>query len=403
MGGQQGYSKVTTNNLIFAYDTGDKINSYKGRPTDNLIANAGISIYNNVGGDVSITLTQTSDSYKGASIWKEVITPTTSTGVSYLTNGNNPGIGVVTTGGGGIANRYTGHTIFFKPVGPMFSSPIFTNYSNIAGWQSSDQYESMGDGWFRAKVLWYDTVTRTDGKYWAINPSGATINVPITIYWAGPFKEDLNSTTISQFINGTRSVTQGLINLANPAATLDLTSVSFDSNAQIVFDGTDDYVSTNGVTDASLNSSSWTMEAVVKFDTVSKAGSVDNAIFGHGVASNSNGLHLGERTAKAYFGFYNNDLIGTITLSAGKYYLIHWVYNQSTASKTIYVNGVYDVTSTQTAYTGTGNNFEVGRYPWAPAYLMDGNIYVGKIYSRTLTQAEITQNYNHYKTRFSLT
>jgi hypothetical protein len=400
MGGQQGYSKVTTNNLIFAYDTGDKINSYKGRPTDNLIANAGISIYNNVGGDVSITLTQTSDSYKGASIWKEVITPTTSTGVSYLTNGNNPGIGVVTTGGGGIANRYTGHTIFFKPVGPMFSSPIFTQYSNISGWQSTNQYEDMGDGWFRAKVLWYDTVTRTDGKYWAINPSGATINVPITIYWAGPFKEDLNSTTISQFINGTRSVTQGLINLSNPAATLDLTSVSFHSNAQVTFDGTDDYISIAN----STSYGNFTAEVVIK--PTSYPGNAASAISTEYPGSNSTvNFTIGFDVSQFMGGFFN--------ASSGGWHQIftslptlnvysHYVLTYNGAQMVFYKNGSSIGTLNTTDIAAGGNPIRIGRRWDNPDYF-PGKIDVAKIYNKALTQSEIKQNYNHYKTRFSLT
>jgi hypothetical protein len=231
-------------------------------------------------------------------------------------------------------------------------------------------------------------------SYWF--PSAANIDVDISNIQV---EQNSHRTT---FVAGTRSVTNSLLDLSVTGKTIDVTNVSFDSNSQIVFDNTNDYISTSGITDASLNSNSWTAEAVVKFGSVNKAGSVDNAIFGHGVASNSNGLHLGERTSKAYFGFYNNDLIGTITLSAGVYYLIHWVYNQGSFSKTIYVNGVYDTATTQTAYTGTGNNFEIGRYPWAPAYLMDGNIYIAKIYNRTLSSIEIANNYRAYKSRFNL-
>jgi len=45
-----GYSKVTTNGLVFAYDTSDTRNSYRGRPTNNLLAGSGMSTYNNVPG-----------------------------------------------------------------------------------------------------------------------------------------------------------------------------------------------------------------------------------------------------------------------------------------------------------------------------------------------------------------
>ena len=176
--------------LIFHFDTGDIYNSYLGRPTTNMLSDS-MSNYNNVGGSVTTTLTLNGDYYRGAPVYKQVLTPLDGSGVSWLTAGNNPGLGVVHGGGGGTANRYTGFSIFFKPTVPMHSTPIYLSYSNIGGWQCySCPPEDMGDGWFRAFVLWYNTVTQSDGKYWAINPATASLNVPITIYWAGPFKQD---------------------------------------------------------------------------------------------------------------------------------------------------------------------------------------------------------------------
>jgi hypothetical protein len=154
-------------------------------------------------------LVATTETYKGATVWKQTLTPLTANGVSWLSNGNNPGIGAVIWGaGGGLANRFTGHSIFFKPTVPMNGVPIYTQYSNIPGYQSSTNYNDMGDGWFRANVIWYDTVTRSDGKFWAINPLSSTLNTPIDIYWAGPFKEDRNdSLVVASFVNGTRGAT----------------------------------------------------------------------------------------------------------------------------------------------------------------------------------------------------
>lgn len=186
---------VVTNGLVFYYDMNNYKKSWNGAPTTNLVGDS-MSIYNNVPGDVSASLVTTGEYYRSAPIYKLTLTPTTASGVSYLTGGNNPGIGVVTGGGGGTANRYTGHAIFYRPTVSMTSTPLYTNYSNIPGWGAgslgSNRSVDMGDGWYRGEVLWYDTVTRSDGKYWAINPAGATLNVPIHIFWAGPFKEDRN-------------------------------------------------------------------------------------------------------------------------------------------------------------------------------------------------------------------
>jgi hypothetical protein len=206
--------RISTDGLVFYYDMGNLNKSWSGLPTTNLVGD-GMSIYNNVPSDVSISLTATSEKYKGATVYKQVITPITATGVSYLTGGGNPGIGVVSGGGGGEASRYTGHAIFYKPTTAMHGTPLFTNYSNIAGWGAgplgSNRSISMGDGWFRGEVIWFDTVTRSDGKYWAINPANASLNIPITIYWAAPFKEDRNdSTFVSPYTTGTRLANNNL-------------------------------------------------------------------------------------------------------------------------------------------------------------------------------------------------
>lgn len=395
-----GFSKTVTDGLIFGYDTGDIRNSYLGRPTTNLLG-TGMSIYNNVGGSVSATLTTNGEYYRGAPVYVQTLTPLDGSGVSWLSNGNNPGIGVVTGGGGGEANRYTGHSIFFKPTVPMHSVPIYLHYSNIGGWQNCcTPPEDMGDGWFRAYVIWYDTVTRSDGKYWAINPLTATQGAPITVYWAGPFKEDLNIQNVSQYTPSSRTNTQAFRDFKSTYS-IDVTNMSFTSDVapKTVFDGTNDYTITN-IPDVNLNGGSWTMEAVVKFNAVSKGG--DNAIFGHGTNSTRNGLHLAERSSAVYFGFYSNDLGGTTTLVANKYYHICWVYNHSTAEKIIYVNGAFDNSAVQATYTGTGNNFEIGRYPWSTSSLMSGDIPVAKMYNRVLTAGEAKQNYNLYRTRFNM-
>ena len=47
------------------------------------------------------------------------------------------------------------------------------------------------------------------------------------------------------FTTGTRSVTQGLKDLTG-RSTIDLSNVSFDANAQMTFDGTDDYATVSG-------------------------------------------------------------------------------------------------------------------------------------------------------------
>jgi hypothetical protein len=399
---------TVNDSVIFAYDVADIVNSYKGRPTDNLVANATLNVYNNVTSDVTATITQTSDYYKGAPIWKETITPTTSAGVSYLTNGNNPGIGVYHTGGGGIANRYAGHTIFFKPIGPMYSAPIFTNYSNIVGWQSSQQYDDMGDGWFRAKVLWYDTTTRTDSKYWAINPAGAIIDAPITIYWAGPFKEDLNSQYISQFVNGSRSVTNSLLDLSGRGYSINLTDISFDSNLQIYFDGTNDVIYIPSVnTLGGMANHTW--EMMVKSPGLGSGKTIGGLLCpDYGMISYIDG------SGNIVYYLYNSDTssyIFILSTSGVNYFDNKWHHivcsRQNYGTGRIYVDGQLKVESGNTGgWSGTtiwsNMSTSIGNNPNDAYYNLNGSIAITKIYNRALTIDEVKNNYSQYKSRFNL-
>lgn len=387
----QGYSSIATNGLVFAYDTADTRNSYLGRPTTNILANTPLYIYNNVPGSVSATLTATSETYRGATVYKETLTALDSSGASWLSGCNNPGIGVYTGGGGGNANQYSGHSIFFKPTTPMCGCPCYTNYSNIGGWQSNCNIEDMGDGWFRAYVLWYNTVTQGDGKYWAINPASTAVGQTVTVYWAGPFREDLNSTAISQFVNGSRSSTGALLDLSGKN-TVTPTNNPYTSpaiNPQLNFDATDDFIDTNFPAQTVANV---TMEAVV-YDT--RNNSSYRAIIQNNVNSDD-----------ALYIYPNNTLGfwpcggGSLTVPANQWNHVAVTYNGS--SFTYYVNGVSQTINSTCADITDFQFLRIGGWGTGDGERWGGQIAVAKVYNRALSSNEMLQNYYHYKTRYNL-
>lgn len=401
-----GGPNVVNSGLIFGYDTGQPAFSnnlgtrlYRGRPTTNEQSGIGMSTYNNVPGNVSSVLEGLSETFQGAQVIKQTLTPADASGVSYLSNGNNPGIGVVTSGGGGQGGVYTGHSIFFKPTVPMHSSPIFTNYSNIGGWQSSNLYEAVGDGWFRAYVTWYGTNTGNDGKYWAINPLQAVVNQPIVIYWAGPFREALNSQAVSPYVYSSRGTSEALIDQRR-LRTIDLSGVSFSSTTNaILFDGSDDNINT-GINNVGNNI---TYEAVVNS------------------SGNATGYNMFFGQLLPYIGVLGgnriifSDSIGGIqstieggSLSTGVNYHVVCTrsYNGSSCTNTIYVNGTQVAQGTFSgAYTGDsyyGDTINIGDGQsgnWYPFY---GSIHVARLYNRALSATEISQNFQAFKPRFGL-
>lgn len=434
-----GSGPFITKGITWGFDTGVPVFSnntntryFLGRPTTNLSEEVTISTYNNVSGNVSSVLETQVDGlgrgllFRGAEIVKQTLTPLDSTGVSYLTNGNNPGIGVVTGGGGGSANIYTGHSIFFKPTVPMHTSPIFTNYSNIGGWQSSNLYEDVGDGWYRAYVTWFNTTTQSDGKYWAINPRQAFVNQPIVIYWAGPFKESLNTSTVSPYVLTSRSNTNSLIDLSRNR-TISLSTVSFDSNNKLTFDGTDDTIDT-GIAMSSLSAiSNFTFEVVMKINSYPTAASANayNETTRAGVvlgATNYAGAAIywagnSSGTGMSVYGFIRgNDAYrntNTYALSTGQYYHLTMVNNYTSSTLTLFVNGVqYSQVATATQeYNGSlissAGNIGIckpqvdGGGTLNYSYL-NCEIAIAKIYNYALKPDEVTRNYTSYKKRFGI-
>jgi hypothetical protein len=393
--------QIVLDGLTMVLDAANSL-SFRGIPTTNLLANSGMSTYNNVGGDVISNLGPTTETYRGAVVWKQTLTAISANGVSWLSNGNNPGIGVVTGGGGGLANRYTGHSIFFRPTVAMHSAPIFTCYSNIGGWQSCGNYDDMGDGWFRANVIWFNTVDGNDGKYWAINPLLATINVPIDIYWAGPFKEDRNdSQVVSPFVNGVRGTTVatggGWADRSKGANNGELVNgVGYNSSnlGGLVFDGVDDYVTAPN-TSLIHRTSNWAYSAWVNFNgtpslgTIFENGSWTSCLL---IRFETNGITI--YSMSSFWGKFN------LSPTLGIWYKLDFIRNGNSID--FYLNGVYSQSLSFTADIQPSSNLFIGMSQHAAGQCFNGKIAQASIYNRALTPSEINQIYNATKGRFGL-
>lgn len=394
---------IVTNGLVMYYDMINTAKSSVGAPTTNISTGIGIGAYLNTPSDVTSSLTVTSETYKGQPVYKQVLTPITATGVSYLTNAGNPGIGVVTGGGGGAAARFTGHSIFFKPAvdrsGLNASTPIYTHYSNIGGWQSTGNYDDMGDGWYRAHVIFYSAGGGSDGKYWAINPAGATLGVPITIYWAAPFKEDRNdSTHVSPYVNDTRSNTQSILDLTGNN-TVTANSLTYASDSTFSFNGTNSVVTSPSIT---LN-----LNAGVSMEMIFRSTDIQSRSQGY----------MSFSPAPQYVNFYSagtgalrwetwqnagsvgGAFYGPTNLVNNTWYHAVGTYSSDGASR-LYINGIQvgSATYAATSYGSLTSTIRIGEY----AGHLSGSISTSKIYNRALSAAEVQQNFNALRGRYGL-
>jgi hypothetical protein len=392
--------KIVTSGLIFYYDMGNTTKSWRGVATTNVHANQVLYTYNNVSANVTATIEATSETYRGATIYKQTLTPINATGVSQLSAGNNPGIGVYTANGGGTANTYTGYSIYFKLGVPGHTSPIFTNYSNVAGYLSSANYNYVGDGWYRGHVIWYDTVTRSDSKYWAINPASATLNVPIVVYWCAPFREDRNdSTFVSPFVNGTRANTASVLDLTN-RNTITANSLTYVSDGTFSFNGSTNYITTTN-TGMSHGTDNFSYSCWVKFAGLPGLGTIfENGFYTAGIL-----IRFETNVIRIYAQYsttsYTNAF--SFTPTVGQWY--HLVITRVGNNLLLYSNGILQSTitfGTSINVVPSNNLMFIGMSQHQAGQCFNGQIAHASVYSKALSAEEVKQNFAAQRGRFGI-
>lgn len=380
---RHGHGKIAgTDALVFAYDVGDTVNSYKGEPTENLFIDPH---FNDV-----------------ANNWGNV------------TQYNSGGI----DGGayGGSSNTWS-----FKQNVNIISGEIYTikGYvrmpSNNANVRIALDNSDLGNVYVDTAGEWtyfeYTTPPATSTRAEIIyildsSKSGNEVQ-------ADKFQLEQKDHA-TPFVNGVRSSTEGIKDLTGKN-TIDISNVSFDSNAQMEFDGTDDKVeltdnllSKLGVNSGADNDVPYSMECVFKINSnPSGVGSSGYSLMGHAssggiglqVFDDDGGIHIN-------FGYRGNSNYTFNSKDIEKDKLYHVVCTRDYASESshskCYINGNLEgAVNTDLSVDNTNDPFQIGAAEGRIGYL-DGSVYMGKIYSRALTSQEVLQNYRHYKTRFKI-
>ena len=414
-----GYGKVVTSGSVFMYDTGDFYNSYKGQPGTNITTGVGRNYdgYNRTTYDVGVFF-ETNGYTEVVNI--PALGPTTVQSVEI--NNSAPGQACCPnlynyTGGWNspiwLPNQIYSYQIIYK-CRSGYTHPNFMyhyeftsggGYLTEYGVFTTDKQESLGDGWYHAwntfttnasaalgyTGLWYYQYYVADKLSIAavsISP-GDTIRPPQQIIPSGT----------------TRSATQGLLPIIGDSS-INLSNVSFNSNAQMYFDGTDDRIALADGT--KWFSNDWTYEMVVKFS--SNNGNYQGLLWGEGDTGGGSGLQM-LLTLYNYTYFHyriNNSNTGwdytntsNITFTPANYNHIVWQFNNGITN--IYINGnLFHTDSSRGSYTGgTNSPLYVGSRNDV-AYPFSGQMPVLKRYNRMITPNEVKQNYNKYKTRFNL-
>ncbi len=367
-------------NLVFGYDLGDVSNSYKGEPTENLAPNAdfttsahpdyvvvynsfysgGAAVKNSSGNKSQYQLTNSIPVLAG-----EIYTVTTR---HYFSSDFNTGL----------------RTAFCYELSNGTHHNLF---GTVKGEWETRSYTFTITQNGNMRIAPYMSSTFTAGY--------------VIIDWIQVEKKS----HATQFTAGTRSATQGLLDLTGNS-TINLSNVSFDSNAKPIWDGTDDYIAVTrrqyGVNEA------WTTELV--FKPTDDTDTSWNGLFGGGLG------------AGGYWMFHSS---GNLTYYEGYDGTTRITYRAWTKGNT-FIAGVYHhltITYTPTsATTGTYNLYYNGgektdSFSWTFGwtYSLDmqfigaGNgrfgtndVHYFKQYDRALTASEVQSNYRAVKSRFNI-
>ena len=396
---RHGYGKIAgADALVFAYDTGDTRNSYRGEPTTNLLPN-GVAAGHNSGGYGNVVTVTDATTEKGPG-WKKVTISNRGSNFriiqwTYLSmSANIMYCHSVVFDWGNMRDK--GYFIYFDGTGTGTRS--YYRPGDYVNTGSTNINSTMPDGKFAG------TITHTASHLHAFFIGNYTTGVSglDDYFYYKEYQVEVNSHP-TQYTASTRSSTQGLLDLTGNR-TIDLANVSFDSNSQVTFDGTNDYLS---FPYTQSNPNLFSVETVFYHTAHSSDTNIGHILVMPYNGSNAwiyslNGtdskLQLRHHNYSASSTSYN--VAYTTGLDLNKWY--HTVATDDGTNVKLYVNG--ELVKTQASATSTTNGTmtcKVGSWPTSNTSFA-GDIPVVKIYNRALTADEVRNNYNLYRTRFNI-
>jgi len=168
------------------------------------------------------------------------------------------------------------------------------------------------------------------------------------------------------------------------------------NSGSIVFDGVDDSIQL-GKTAAQLGFANASFSVSIWFNS-SNTGN-DSPLFSTNGGGVNTYLHYNLRGGVLYMGFYGNDVNGG-SVSNNVTYCATFVYDISgSGTQSIYRNGVLVASTPGHAALQSGAAFKIGGV-YGGAYV--GKIYQVLAYNKSLSAAEVLQNFNTQKGRFGL-
>jgi hypothetical protein len=172
----------------------------------------------------------------------------------------------------------------------------------------------------------------------------------------------------------------------------------------IVFDGSNDYVTTGNELDPVADglfadsSSSWSVTSWFNSDTVASG---DRAITGKGGGTGSSATYVTYQSSGNLNVRLRGGTITTVSsISANTWYQVTVTWDGTTAKS--YLNGAFTTNLAVGTASKQTNNFCIGATASGVNNFFDGKISFTSVYDRALTAAEVTQNFDALKGRYGL-
>ena len=393
---------VRESNLVFALDTGDTSNSYRGEPTTNYQWNGGseftpsYSDWTGAPAPIDVTNTSNQGPIKGAKTWQFTKNGSSNQWHGWewtyggIWTGNAGDIWTTsywykTTNDAGLGGFSIGY--FYKPDwSAPFNTSILANVNSIIAdgqWHYNYTTTQFNENYSNAIIV--------DGPSWGYSTN------PGILYINGLQWEKKNHST--QFAYGTRSVSGSLLPLLGNTS-LDISTVSFDSNAQITFDGTDDTISINSYPAIELADNISIEYVYMRLSTDPVLDVIANKYHTVGwelFCQTSATFALAGRNGDGTYYATSNP---AYTIQNNQYY--HLVAIKDGFSWRLYVNGALYASLTANTIGTWSNNGILQIGGEGAGYYPNMKLPIFKIYNSALSADQVKQNYQQYKSRFNL-
>jgi hypothetical protein len=382
--------KIITDGLVFMYDTDDG-KSYKGEPTTNLITSNGID-FSQMSTYGTLIRSRVSDSNSPSGYACEMEYPNSSlNSASRIRFGDSTNIPTSGNAFVSIMAKFEG--------GP--SSNIYPRIYSGSSWQTlapldggltylTSEYRRFGVN------AYLGTGSGGPLPAFSMTQSNSNNQAGQKTRWHSPQVELKSHAT--PYVDGTRSATQGLLDRTGNT-TIDLSNASFDSNAQMTFDGTNDYAEV-------ADQNSLDLTTAMSFEFVVKPDSSQSNPYPRLIDKSVYLLHL---TSTSPFGVYQNIYTSgglrqtgiSSVVTAGNWNHIVCTYDGQYGK--IYVDAelvkTRDFGSVLACNTNSSSLKIAG--DGTTNRPLNGEMPISKIYNKVLTASEVLQNYNATKGRFS--